>query len=237
MCTIVCVHTILRDERPLFKTGLPGAYNTTMNHLVLLGDSIFDNRAYVAGAPAVIDQVQRTVPAGWKASLLAVDGDTSVQVPDQINRLPSDCTHLVLSAGGNDAIECLDLMGTPVSNVMGALGTLSKVLAGFEQSYKVLMTELLSLNKPLMVCTIYDSVPGLVDPLKLALALFNDVIIRNAVSRGVPILDLRMICTEPGDYSTKSPIEPSSQGGSKIATKMTSAMVVHDFSRKICEIY
>ena len=192
---------------------------------------------YVAGAPAVIDQVQKTVPVGWKASLLAVDGDTSIQVPDQINRLPSDCTHLVLSAGGNDAIGCLDLMGTPASNVMGALGTLSKMLASFEQSYKVLMAELLSLNRPLMVCTIYDRVPGLVDPLKLALALFNDVIIRNAASRGVPVLDLRMICTEPGDYSTKSPIEPSSQGGSKIATKMTSAMVGHDFSSEICVIY
>lgn len=208
-----------------------------MNHLVLLGDSIFDNRAYVAGGPAVIDLVQKTAPAGWKASLLAVDGNTSVQVPDQIKRLPSDCTHLVLSAGGNDAIGCLDLMGTPASNLMGALGTLSKMLAGFEQSYKALMSELLSLNRPLIVCTIYDSVPGLVEPLKLALALFNDVIIRNAVSRGVPILDLRMICTESSDYSIKSPIEPSSQGGHKIATRMTSAIVNHDFSREICAIY
>lgn len=208
-----------------------------MNHLVLLGDSIFDNRAYVAGGPAVIDQMQNTVPAGWKASLLAVDGNTSVQVPDQLKRLPSDCTHLVLSAGGNDAIGCLDLMGTPASNLMGALDTLSKMLAGFEQSYKALITELLSLNKPLMVCTIYDSVPGLVEPLKLALALFNDVIIRNAVSSGVPVLDLRMICTEPGDYSIKSPIEPSSQGGQKIATRLTSALVNHDSSRGICAIY
>ena len=111
------------------------------------------------------------------------------------------------------------------------------MLAGFEQSYKALMSDLLSLNRPLMVCTIYDSVPGLVEPLKLALALFNDVIIRNAVSSGVPILDLRMICTESGDYSTKSPIEPSSQGGNKIATRMTSAMVNHDFSGEICVIY
>ena len=208
-----------------------------MNHLVLLGDSIFDNRADVAGGPAVIDQVQKTVPAGWKASLLAVDGNTSVQVPDQLKRLPSDCTHLVLSAGGNDAIGCLDLMGTPASNLMGALGTLSKILVGFEQSYKALITELLSLNKPLMVCTIYDSVPGLVDPLKLALGLFNDVIIRNAVSKGLPVLDLRMICTESGDYSIKSPIEPSSQGGQKIATRLTSALVNHDSSRGICAIY
>lgn len=208
-----------------------------MNHLVLLGDSIFDNRAYVAGGPAAIDQVRKRLPTDWKTSLLAVDGDTSVQVPAQLKRLPSDCTHIVLSAGGNDAIGCLDAMGTPASNLMGALGSLSKLLTPFEQNYKGLMNELLSLNRPLMVCTIYDSVPGLVDPLKLALALFNDVIIRNAVSRGVPILDLRMICTESGDYSTKSPIEPSSQGGNKIATRMASAMLSHDFSVQTCVIY
>lgn len=99
------------------------------------------------------------------------------------------------------------------------------------------MSELLALNKPLMVCTIYDSVPGLVDQLKVALALFNDVIILNAVSNGVPILDLRMICTLPGDYSTKSPIEPSSHGGNKIATRMVSAMLSHDFSSPRCHIY
>jgi len=208
-----------------------------MNHLVLLGDSIFDNRAYVAGGPAVIDQVQQAVPADWIASLLAVDGDTSVQVPDQLKRLPSDCTHLALSAGGNDAIGCLDMMGAPATNLLGALGTLSKTLDRFEQNYKALITELLPLNKPLMVCTIYDSVPGLIDPLKVALALFNDIIIRNAVSRGVPILDLRMICKESGDYSTKSPIEPSSRGGNKIATKLVAAMLSHNFSLPGCQIY
>jgi hypothetical protein len=33
-----------------------------MKHLVLLGDSIFDNAAYDAGGPAVIDQVQAKLP-------------------------------------------------------------------------------------------------------------------------------------------------------------------------------
>lgn len=36
-----------------------------MNHLALLGDSIFDNAAYVAGAPTVIDQVNAKLPPGW----------------------------------------------------------------------------------------------------------------------------------------------------------------------------
>lgn len=208
-----------------------------MKHLVLLGDSIFDNREYVAGGPAVIDQVQQKLPQDWRAKLLAIDGNTSAQVPQQLRRLPPDCTHLVLSAGGNDAIGCLDQMGTPTANLMGALDSLSKMLAGFEKSYSALLSEIMALKKPLMVCTIYDSVPGLTDPLKVALALFNDIILRTAISYGVPVLDLRMICIEPGDYSTKSPIEPSSQGGDKIAERMVSAILSHDFSLPGCRVY
>ena len=68
------------------------------------------------------------------------------------------------------------------------------------------MSELLIQKRPFMVCTIYDSVRGLTDPFKLALALFNDIILRNAIAHGVPVMDLRMICTDPADYSTRSPI-------------------------------
>jgi hypothetical protein len=51
--------------------------------------------------------------------------------------------------------------------------------------------------------------------IKSALALFNDRITRAAFSRGLPLIDLRLICNEEGDYA--NPIEPSVQGGAKIA--------------------
>lgn len=75
-----------------------------MKHLALLGDSIFDNAAYVAGGPAVIDQVRGKLSAGWRASLLAVDGNVAGDVFAQIQRLPGDVTHMALSVGGNDAL-------------------------------------------------------------------------------------------------------------------------------------
>jgi hypothetical protein len=208
-----------------------------MNHLVLLGDSIFDNRAYVAGGPAVIDQVQQRVPQGWQATLLAVDGNTSADIPQQLQRIPKDATHLVLSVGGNDALGCLPQLGAPAANVVGALVTLSAMLATFRRNYTALLVELLALNKPLMVCTVYDAVPGLTDPLKAALSMFNDVIVREAIRYGVPVLDLRMICTEPGDYSAKSPIEPSSQGGAKLADRLVTAVLDQDFTKRGCHVY
>ena len=208
-----------------------------MTHLVLLGDSIFDNRAYVAAAPAVIDQLKQRVPQGWQATLLAVDGNTSADIPQQLQRMPQDATHLVLSVGGNDALGCLPQLGAPAANVVGALVTLAAMLAAFRRNYTALLVELLALNKPLMVCTVYDAVPGLTDPLKTALGMFNDVILREAIRSGVPVLDLRMICTEPGDYSAKSPIEPSSQGGAKLADRLVTAVLEHDFTKRGCRVY
>ena len=73
-----------------------------MNHAVLLGDSIFDNAAYVPGKPSVIEQLRKTLPGDWKATLLAVDGDVTADVQKQIERLPDDATHLIVSSGGND---------------------------------------------------------------------------------------------------------------------------------------
>ena len=208
-----------------------------MSHLVLLGDSIFDNGAYVDGAPAVIDQVRARLPRGWQASLLAVDGNTTVDIAWQLQRMPLDATHLVLSVGGNDALGCLPQMGEPVSNVIGALEKLSKLREAFRSRYSAVLSELRALNKPLMVCTIYDAVPGLSDALKAALGLFNEVIMREAIRSGLPVLDLREICTEMGDFSLKSPIEPSSVGGSKLADRIVAAVLADDFTKAGCRVH
>ena len=208
-----------------------------MNHLVLLGDSIFDNRAYVGGGQAVIDQVKQRVPSDWQSTLLAVDGHTSRNIPQQLQHMPKDVTHIVLSVGGNDALNTLQHLGLPATNVMGALVELSGLLSTFRRSYTSLLTGLLTLKKPLMVCTVYDAVPGLTDAYKAALGMFNDVILREAIRFGVPVLDLRMICTETGDYSQQSPIEPSSKGGAKIAEKLVAAVLAHDPMMGGCHVY
>jgi hypothetical protein len=40
-----------------------------MPHVVLLGDSIFDNSAYTGGGPDVVTQLRHIIPGGWVASL------------------------------------------------------------------------------------------------------------------------------------------------------------------------
>ncbi|HEY1387763.1 MAG TPA: GDSL-type esterase/lipase family protein, partial [Ktedonobacterales bacterium] len=76
-----------------------------MPHVVLLGDSIFDNQSYVQrGEPDVIRQLRAHLPADWEATLLAVDGNVTADIRRQLAHLPTDATHLVISVGGNDAL-------------------------------------------------------------------------------------------------------------------------------------
>lgn len=187
------------------------------SHLVLIGDSIFDNAAYVPGEPPVINQVRALLERAAQATLLAVDGDTTRGVPDQLKALPLDTSHIVISCGGNDALQQLGRFSDPADTVMSALHTLAELRQVFHRDYRRMLDGVLAFGKPTAVCTIYDAVPNLGEPLKAALCLFNDVIVREAHRSGLAIIDLRIVCDQVADYSAISPIEPSSDGGWKIA--------------------
>ena len=79
-----------------------------MAHIILLGDSIFDNLKYVQPEPDVLAQLREMLPAGWKASLRAVDGAVTNDVAGQLANLPADATHLVLSVGETICLAALE---------------------------------------------------------------------------------------------------------------------------------
>lgn len=55
-----------------------------------------------------------------------------------------------------------------------------------------------------------------------ALIMFNDAILRTAFELGLPAIELRIVCSELEDYA--NPIEPSVQGGHKIAKAIIRAV-------------
>jgi hypothetical protein len=202
-----------------------------MNHIVLLGDSIFDNVAYVRGGPDVITQLESILPEDWNTTLLAVDGSVTTDVISQIPRIPESATHLIVSAGGNDGLSRADVLQQPAGSVATAVEKLAAVRAEFRQNYTRMLKALLKCQKPLAVCTVYD--PHFPDSLMqrlttTALNLFNDCIIREAITHGLTVFDLRLICTEPEDYANE--IEPGVAGGQKIATGILNLVRTHDFS-------
>jgi hypothetical protein len=71
-------------------------------HIALLGDSIFDNSSYTRGEPDVVTHLRALLPAGARATLLAVDGAITRSLTEQARGIPADATHLVVSICGND---------------------------------------------------------------------------------------------------------------------------------------
>ena len=190
-----------------------------MPHIALLGDSIFDNGAYTRGGPDVITQLRAVVGVGWRATLGAVDGATTEDVRNQLTGLPTDVTHIVLSVGGNDALGHADLLERRVHSSAETLDELAGAAERFEDRYRRLIDLLVRRPVRVAVCTIYngDFPDAAFQRLaSTALSVFNDAILRVAFERAVDAIDLRLVCNAPHDYA--NPIEPSSQGGAKIAS-------------------
>ena len=197
-----------------------------MTHVVLLGDSIFDNASYVGQGEAVIDALTAALPASWQATLLAVDGSTTSDVGTQLAGRPSDASHLLISCGGNDALGHLGILQARCTNVHQALGLLLPIVQAFQHSYQAMLACAKKTQLPIVVCTIYDAIPSLDSVTRLAIGLFNDVIVREAIAHDIDVLDLRAVVSDVADFASISPIEPSAQGAQKIARALTNLLVL-----------
>jgi hypothetical protein len=196
-----------------------------MNHVVLLGDSVFDNAAYVAGGPDVAKQLRNLLPSGWQVTLGAVDGSVTSGVERQLGRLSPDASHLVISAGGNDALGYASILEARAQSVAEAVDRLASVRERFGQDYERMIDRVMERRLPTAVCTIYDT--RIPQPrwrlVVTALSVFNDCITRAAFARDLPVIDLRLLCDRDEDYA--NPIEPSVRGGEKIAAAIAGLLV------------
>jgi lysophospholipase L1-like esterase len=209
-----------------------------MAHIVLLGDSVFDNAPYVAAGQEVLQQLRRRQPTDWRATLLARDGAVLAGVSEQIKRVPPDATHLFVSAGGNDGLGWTGMFGERVTSVAEALVRLASVRREFERRYRTMLDDVLKLERPTAVCTIYDvrfPDPDFREVALTALTLLNDVITREAGARGLPLLDLRTLFDQDADFANS--IEPSAQGGEKLARAILRVVEEHDFAQPRSTIF
>jgi hypothetical protein len=209
-----------------------------MNHIVLLGDSIFDNAAYVNGGWDVITHFKNLIPMDWKATLKAVDGSRVSGVVNQVGGIPGDATHLVVSAGGNDALDHLGLLEEELDSAGQLLNRMADLSDAFDARYQTMLAAVLSLALPTAVCSVYY--PRFPDSFMqraavIALGVFNDVIMMNAFKAGLPLIDLRLVCDQDEDYA--NPIEPSDVGGKKIAAVISRLVSQHRFESQRTEVF
>ena len=226
-----------------------------MKHIILAGDSIFDNSAYINNTePDVAAQVKSVMGKDDRVTLLAVDGDVTSGVKRQLNRMPEDATHLIISAGGNDALGVLHELTEPANNIGEGFYKFYDIRSQFEDKYSSMLNSAISHGLPTTVCTVYDpcfnhgdlqrvedymwygiSANKMQKTTVTALPIFNDIITRQAVTAGVPIVDLRLIFDSDSDYA--NPIEPSVKGGSKMTKVIKRVINEYDFSSKVTSFY
>ncbi|MGB3654702.1 MAG: SGNH/GDSL hydrolase family protein [Rivularia sp. (in: cyanobacteria)] len=209
-----------------------------MPHIVLLGDSIFDNATYVGENPDVITQLQMKIPDDWNASLNAIDGNKVNDVYTQLEKLPKDATHLVLSVGGNNALSCVSILNEKVASSAEVFIKLANMREDFENQYQKLLQKIISLGIPTSICTIYNPNYPESTYQRIAVAalnIFNDVIVRQAFQNGIPLIDLRLTCNEATDYA--NPIEPSCAGGEKIVNAIVNTVFEHNFNKHYTQVF
>lgn len=200
-------------------------------HLILLGDSTLHNDSYTGGGPSVTDHIRADLGKRSEVTRLARDGGMMRNVTgqlDQLEKLPSTATHLVLSVGGNDALthtHILEPDRPAMTNIFGALSDLTDILDDFQDSYRTCLDRVLEHSLPTTVCTIYNGAfqdPSYQRVISTTARLFDDVIMQCAFDAGCSVVDLRRVCTDYADYY--NPIEPGAEGGRKIASTILSVL-------------
>lgn len=235
--TSCCTLPVLANETSA-DASFTSQHRANSTHVVLLGDSVFDNQRYVRTGESVAELVRQEIPATAQVTLLATDGHTTRDISAQLKKLPSDATHLVMSIGGNDALGHSGILNRTAAQSSEVFLALAEIRQSFERDYSRMLDQVAALNKPLVLCTIYD--PRFEDQEQqkmcvAALGVFNDVITRAAATRGLPLVDLRVIFSQPTDYA--NPIEPAAEGGSKLAKAISKAVFNHAFEQRTAGIY
>jgi len=197
--------------------------------LALLGDSILDNQPYTRPEPDTTAHLQRLL-TGWSIERHAQDGATMGDVAYQLRTLAQRPALAVLSVGGNDAAEHIGLLQKRASTAAEVLQELLAIADDFARRYDAVARSVRERAERVVLCTIYEvqlEPPLYAQLARVPLAILNDRIVRIGSSLGLDVLELRSVCTEPGDFVLM--IEPSARGAEKIARAIT-GMVAGDAS-------
>jgi lysophospholipase L1-like esterase len=188
------------------------------NRLVLLGDSILDNRPYVGQQPDTSDCLRRVLGDRWSVQLLARDGAVMSHIAGQLEWMEDRPDLVVLSVGGNDVTGHRGLLLRQNASAAVIFGELLAIADRFGTEYEQAARAVAERAKRTVLCTIYDvqlEPPELARLVRVPLAVLNDRIVQAGARLGLEVLELRHVCTSPADFVLE--IEPSAQGARKIA--------------------
>ncbi len=192
--------------------------------VALLGDSVFDNAAYVRPSFDVPTLLRRRL-GDAEVVHRAKDGGRIADLPQQLARLPARTTHLVISVGGNDALDRAGVLDATALDAPEAFDVLADIVEIFEEGYRRMLVAALKQGLPTIVCTIYNGwfeSRAYQRRASAAVGALDDAIVRLATEHRLTVIDLRRVCSSRADFTHE--VEPSEQGGAKIAAAIVRAV-------------
>ena len=200
-------------------------------YVALVGDSVFDNKAYVPAGHDVQNAVyrRRDYAESNMAYLAAVDGAVMKDVAAQLESPEvMKANKIYISIGGNDLLR----YSMALENLEPSVYDLYELREQFRAEYRANVIDLLvdrnsgkriygntlGSNSNVALCTIYY--PRLSDPssqqvAEIAVSVVNDVIISEAHRAGLQVLELRNVMKRPEHFTME--IEPSLHGSEAIS--------------------
>jgi hypothetical protein len=181
--------------------------------IVLLGDSILKNNSYVSNGKAVDNILEERNATVYS---LAQNNAKIVDVYGEINKIPLEInnksTMIFLSSGGNDILSFyVDQHGDTTDT-----GFLNTMLAAYKSLVKSIKTRMNECQ--IVLLDIYYPTSNQFTQYKPILEEWNTLLENYARENSLGLLQISKSVTAPNDFTLS--IEPSEQGGEKIAQKI-----------------
>jgi lysophospholipase L1-like esterase len=189
------------------REGMANAHQT----IVLLGDSVFNNAAFVGEGKAVFEQLNELT--NGKVVSLAEDGATISELYLQLDSISDDLnrrdTAVIISAGGNDILA---------KKIKSDDAKLEALFRRWMDFLKALRVKLGSAN--IYVVNIYFPSNSKYKSYKLSIEKWNAMLSENSsvIGETYGIIDVNSVMTSAADFVYD--IEPSELGSAKIAEKI-----------------
>jgi hypothetical protein len=180
---------------------------TPNNNIILIGDSVLNNSAYVPQGKSVVDYLKEKTNRVFN---FAKDGATIQDCYGQLDNIPMDFnntnTYVFISVGGNDILNNRGQLNNAAID-----GLFSKYVDFID----ALKAKLGSVN--INICNLYMPSDPRYQTYKSSIDQWNQLIKQNSNRVGAMynIIDLYSLLNNPNDFIYS--IEPSEQGSVKIA--------------------
>lgn len=197
-----------------------------IRHLVLLGDAL---QNIDLGDGEIEGALVPRPRNPWKLTVLQA---LPTLRRGHVREIPEDATHLVISIEGAWAIEASGLLRAGTHTIGQALEAMCTAADEFEGILDGLVSAARETGLPTVICTLVPdrySKPSQHRIAATALAIFNDRVLQRAFAASLPIVDLRRVCDEDGDYASETLL--SRAGVRKAANVIRAAL--YEVSRSV----